>query len=496
MSNVEGAHGFELGDQFSPGELSGGLGLGPLEMQYEDLFAEVLEDGVITQDERARLEKAADNLGLDRSRLLRLEQAMVEAYQQRHRVRIVEHFEEPLPSLEPIDVRAAGDAGREMLLTQIEQLRARVKELEAELRRVQAQVNVEVDLTDLEITAADASEDPEAVWRRIRRDPTQADAVRALYRIYRARGELDKQWCVSQALVVLGVANEEERASYEKYRTTNLIAARASVSQRAWQEYLFHPEQEPLTGQIFALVAPAALIGRVSALRRQGQLHQPPPETLQDPSKATVTAVRAIPWAAALLGLAPPPVYLEKERDAGYEHIPAVPPVTVIGRQVLSGLSQTQHAFRIGRHISYYRQENFVKTLFSSVPDLEDLFLAALTVGNPGLPIAQDMKQRVGPVAKAIEAMLDANQTDALRACFLRFVEEGGRTNLQRWSQAVDKTACRAGLLLCNDALVACDTLTGEERGFGELSKDLIAFTTSERYFALRHELGIAIGSN
>ena len=119
MSNAESAYGFELGDQFNPGELSGGLGLGPLELQYEELFAEVLEDGVITQDERARLEKAADNLGLDRTRLLRLEQAMVEAYQQRHRVRIIEHFEEPAPSLEPIDMRAAGDAGREMLLSQI-----------------------------------------------------------------------------------------------------------------------------------------------------------------------------------------------------------------------------------------------------------------------------------------------------------------------------------------------------------------------------------------
>jgi golgin subfamily B member 1 len=83
-----------------------------------------------------------------------------------------------------------------------------------------------------------------------------------------------------------------------------------------------------------------------------------------------------------------------------------------------------------------------------------------------------------------------------LRACFLRFVEEGGRTNLQRWSQAVEKSACRAGLLLCNDALVACDTLKGEEGGFGELSKDLIAFVTSERYFALRNELGIAISQN
>src|SRR6186713_3414352 len=99
MSDGSVALGFQHGAGFVAGEVSGGLGLGPLETQYEELFAEALEDGVITQDERARLEKAADNLGLDRSRLFKLEQAMVAAYQHRHHVRIVEHFEEPAASL-------------------------------------------------------------------------------------------------------------------------------------------------------------------------------------------------------------------------------------------------------------------------------------------------------------------------------------------------------------------------------------------------------------
>ena len=493
MSEIESAEGFELREEFRHSLVLGNLGLGPLETQYEELFAEVLEDGVITQDERARLEKAADNLGIDRGRLFRLEQAMVAAYQQRHHVKIVEHFEEPAASLEPIDLQAAGGAGHEMLVRQIEQLRARVRELETELVRVQANVNVEVDLTDLESTAAEATEDPDEAWRRVRRDPTQPAAIRALYRVYRAREDMDKAWCTAQALVALDAANPDERELHERFRSTHLIAPRGALSPEAWQRYLFHPEQEPLTGQIFALVAPAALLGRTSALRRQGLLHQPPPETRQDTAKATVTAIRAIPWAAALLGLAPPPVFLEKDRDTGYEHIPAVPPQTVVGKQVLSGLKPAEHAFLIGRHLAFYRQENYVKTLFSAVPDLEDLFLAALTVGNPGLPIAADMKQRVGPIARAIEAMLEPGQTDALRACFLRFVEEGGRTNLQRWSQGVEKTACRVGMLLANDLPMAHTILEREEGRRGDYAKDLIAFTTSEAYFTLRRELGIAI---
>jgi len=493
MSDGNAALGFEHGAGFVAGEVWGGFGLGPLETQYEELFAEALADGVITPDERTRLEKAADNLGLDRQRLLRLEQAMVSAYQTRHRVQIIEHYEDAAPSLSPLRVEADGDAGRALLLKRIEQLEARVKELEAALRKAEASINVEVDLSEVETAAQDASEDAEEIWRRARRDPKNVDAYRALRRIYGARKELDRQFCVAQVLAALGAANPEERALVEQFRPQGLIAPRASVSANAWTDLLFHPEQEVLTGQIFSLIAPAVLVGRVTALRRDHKLHQPLPATKQDPAKATLTAIRALPWAAAILGLAAPPIYLEKERDVGFALIPGVPPFTVVGKQVLSGRTQIELAFLVGRHLSWYRQEHFVKVLFSSVPDLEDLFLAALTIGNPGLPIAEDMKRRVAPIAHAIEPMLEAPHVDALRGCFLRFVEEGGRTNLQRWSHATEKTACRAGFVLSNDIATALRVLATEEGPDGELGKDLLGFAASERYFKLRRQLGIAI---
>ncbi|HYQ14525.1 MAG TPA: hypothetical protein VEQ58_02170, partial [Polyangiaceae bacterium] len=295
--------GFEHAQGFVAGEISGSLGLGPLEMQYEELFAEALADGVITADERVRLEKAADNLGLDRSRLFKLEQAMVAAYQSRHRVQIVEHYEEAAESLAPLRVQADGDAGRALLLKRVELLEARVKELEEELRRAQAAVNVEVDLSDLESSIEDASEDPDEVWRRLRRNPASPEGYRQLYRIQNARGDADAAFRASEALIALGAANADERATFERGRAQTLIAPRGSLSQAAWHDLLFHPEQELLTGQIFSVIAPAALVGRVTSLRRDGKLRVPAPETKQDAGKATITAVRAVPWAAAILGL-------------------------------------------------------------------------------------------------------------------------------------------------------------------------------------------------
>lgn len=494
LSGHEPTGGFEHGSDFAPGEVSGGLTLGPLETQYQELFAEVLEDGIITSEERAKLERAADNLGLDRQRLFRLEQAMVAAYESKNKVRVVEHYEEPARSLAPIQIEAAGDTGRALLQKRIEQLEARVAELEAELRDARAHINIEVDLSGLE-AGDDATEDPEEWERRIRRDPTKAEPYHRLFRIYDARGDVDRRYCVAQALAVLGEATPAESAFYEAHRAQGLIAPKSSLPQAAWYDHLFHADEEVLTGQIFGVIAPAVLVGRVTALRRDKKLHQPDSATLQPLEKSTLTSVRALGWAAAILGLAVPPIYVEKGRGVAYEHIPAVPPITVVGSKALSGRTQLELAFLAGRHLCWYRQEHFVRTLFSSVPDLEDLFLAALVIGSPTLPIAADTKHRVGPIARAVEPMLEPPQLDSLRGHFLRFVEEGGRTNLMRWSAGAEKTACRAGLLLSHDLRTATALLEAEEGKLGELAKDLLVFSTSDRYASLRQQLGIAVQS-
>ena len=98
------------------------------------------------------------------------------------------------------------------------------------------------------------------------------------------------------------------------------------------------------------------------------------------------------------------------------------------------------------------------------------------------------------PISKAIEPILEARGIDRLRGCFLRFVEEGGRTNLQRWAAAVDKTAARAGLLLAGDLKSAQAILELEDPARAkERMDDLLAFAVSDRHAKLRKQIGIAI---
>src|SRR5258708_33511974 len=113
---------FEHEQGFQQGELSGHLRLGKFEAHYEEIFAEVIEDGVITLEERARLDKAADALGLDRQRLRKLEEALQAAYEARHHVRIREMADEVEPASIVVRPEVAKDPAMLALQQQVAKL--------------------------------------------------------------------------------------------------------------------------------------------------------------------------------------------------------------------------------------------------------------------------------------------------------------------------------------------------------------------------------------
>jgi hypothetical protein len=172
----------------------------------------------------------------------------------------------------------------------------------------------------------------------------------------------------------------------------------------------------------------------------------------------------------------------------------AVPLSTRLGRAALSGRSAPELAFLAGRHLSWFRRAHVIVKLCGSTRELEDVFLAALTIGNPGLPMRPEVRTRVQPVARAIEPLLDPAAIAALRGHVLVFIEQGGRTHLRRWAMAADRTAARAGLLLSNDLGAARAMLELEDpRRAPDLLDDLVGFATGERYAELRAALGVSV---
>ena len=90
-------------------------------------------------------------------------------------------------------------------------------------------------------------------------------------------------------------------------------------------------------------------------------------------------------------------------------------------------------------------------------------------------------------------------QIEQLAAVVQRFVANKGEADIHKWANAVDMTATRMGFLICNDLEVATRIVQTEPVSIGvadpkEKIRDLVLWSVSDEYFALREHLGLVIG--
>jgi hypothetical protein len=109
------------------------------------------------------------------------------------------------------------------------------------------------------------------------------------------------------------------------------------------------------------------------------------------------------------------------------------------------------------------------------------------------------MTAQVNATGAVLAKYMQPVQLEGLRLVVRKFIEDGAKANIKRWSQSVELTACRTGLLLCGDLEIARKIIGAEPQVPGDLPpqdklKELVVFSVSSQYFALRKALGIAIG--
>lgn len=334
---------------------------------------------------------------------------------------------------------------------------------------------------------------PDEIHARLRKAPRDTGLLHALFDALGRADDTDRRWCVAHALVFRGDATPAEQAFHEAHRREGLVKPARAVNDDEWRELLYHPEEDPLIGDILSAIAPSVLLGHLAGMRASIAPELIDPSRRVDPKQSTLQAVRCLTWAADILGIIAPAIYVEREAPTTMEIVLNPVPVTRLGAGALSGRTASELAFLAGRHLTWYRREHLLGQPNRSVRRLEDMFLAALMIGNPGLPIAPDVKTRVEPVKNTIRPLLDEAAVQTLRDGFSAFVAGGGRTNLSRWYRSVDRTSACAGLLLGNDLSIAAAMLALEGAPDPQAIDELVIFFTAARASLLRQRIGIAV---
>jgi tetratricopeptide (TPR) repeat protein len=330
-------------------------------------------------------------------------------------------------------------------------------------------------------------------------DPLRIDPYRALYRLYLHKHAYDEAWTQAAAMAFMRKTDEEEQRFFEDYRPQGMLAIKGRLNNELWTKYLFHPDENLYISQIFEMIAPAALQAKIAQLTSQGKAPVLDKRFKQDPQSSTVTFAKAFGRAAEILGLPCPDLYVRNDVPGSVVAVPSVPPASVAGQTVLTGFQAHELMFVCGKHLASYRGEHYIRNLFPTQAELTIMLFAGVMLAAPNTPMPQDAAQQIRATAQELAKYIQPVQVEGLRMYVKRFIDEGAKANIKRWNQAVELTACRAGLLLCADLEIAKKIIGAEPQLPGDLSaaekmKELLVFTTGEGYAQLRKALGIAIG--
>ena len=219
-------------------------------------------------------------------------------------------------------------------------------------------------------------------------------------------------------------------------------------------------------------------------------------------------ACKVLAYAAGVLGLPPPDVYVVPEAPGEIDVVNIRGtngglPALVLGRGVLEGRSDLELAFVAGRALATLRPDHLLRWP-AFVPTLAELAIvvrAAIRLVARDTELSDgDDEAGVVQYAGFLDATLSLQLREQLSLLIRRFVAAAGTrpeigASVGRWSRAACFTTIRAGLLLCGDLEIAArlGQAAAAPAGIdpGDVVRDLTTWSVSESYFGLRGSLGL-----
>jgi tetratricopeptide (TPR) repeat protein len=365
------------------------------------------------------------------------------------------------------------------------------------LRCRPSDVEAQAALADLLMTKSDIQGALTELILMAKKEPLRVATYRKLYELHRRAGRTDRAWLAATALEELGAADMDHQLAIDQYRAhhTQVVRPSAVFDERHWKEWIRAEGADEAVAAILRAVGRAAAELRVTSLRKDKRLFSLNPERRQS-TMSTVSIVRTFVWASQVLDVPLPELYVYDEVPGGLAAVQGDARATAIGPTVLTGLPVQELAFLVARHLTYYRPEHYALVFYPTLPDLLQLFLSAVEVGLPEMPVSS----RGGASGKKLVTGLKRHLTDQerqeLEVAAARFDERGGRVDLAAWIRGVELTATRAGFVLAGDLAVAMRILRRESRTIADVSvddkrADLLAYSASEPLGKLRDELSI-----
>lgn len=327
----------------------------------------------------------------------------------------------------------------------------------------------------------------------LRRNPYRVESYKLLRKLFTDAKKADPAWCLCQALSVLRLAEPDEERFYKKHRSENAAPAQSAIDADGWDR-LAHWDLDPLVTRIFAMIQPTIIRTRTQPIEAMGY----DPRYAIDCSLHPYPVSQTLYYVGGVLGMPAPLVFQNPNDPGSLGMVHARTPAIVLGRAAFENQPATQSlAFVAGRHMAYFRPGFYVRHLVPTGTGLKAWLFAAIKLCVPQFPVSADLQGQVAEAMAAMAQDFHGPEKDKLASTVSKLLQAGGALDLKKWVASIDLTADRVGFLLAHDLQTSTEVIRATEDASSvpvkERMKDIVLFSVSEEYFALREQLTISV---
>ena len=331
----------------------------------------------------------------------------------------------------------------------------------------------------------------------LRAEPTRAEFYRTAMRLFERCGDADGAWNAACALEVLGDADVNESLAAAAHRPDGLLPVRECLNEEHWKKRLFCPERDASLDDVFSALGEALVEVGLETARRKRRLVTVDASTELDPKLSTVTLVKTLAWSARLFGFPAPKVHVVPGLPTSFAAPPSREPILLVSKTLGTGLPMPALTFLWSRQLTFLRPEHRAFLFFPNVPELAALCLAALSIGGaPQAPFKQ-LQGDAKLFARGLRRHLPSDALERLQALAQKFPLREASKRVRAWARAVELASGRAGLVGCGNIEVAVKMMRTLQQqgtvGVEEQVSDVLAFSVSTEYAAVRERLGVLV---
>ncbi len=327
----------------------------------------------------------------------------------------------------------------------------------------------------------------------LRKNPYRVESYKLLRKLFTDAKRADPAWCLCQALAILRLAEPDEERFYRKHRSENAAPAQATFDDDCWSK-VAHWDLDPLLTRIFAMIQPTIMRTRTQPIEQLGY----DPRYALDTSMHPYPVSQTLYYVQGVLAMPPPLVFQNPNDPGSLGIVHARTPAIVLGQAAFDNTIPNQSlAFIAGRHLTSFRPGFYVRHLVPTGTGLKAWIFAAIKLCVPQFPVSPDLMGQVNEAMQALAQDFQGGEKDKLASAVSKLLQAGGALDLKKWVAAIDLTADRVGFLLAHDLQLTTEVIRSTEEATSvavkERMKDIVLFSVSEEYFALRQKLSITV---